>query len=110
MQYGHTSQGQNPRLFDRMLQALSEKVEAKKNVDPLVKFSGTIINTGGWVTDYGFESIKQAIKHFHVNIIVVLDNDRLSNQLTRATEKNKNIKVVHLPKSGGVVARSRENR
>lgn len=64
------------------------------------KASGVIINTCGWVKGEGYKQLIQAAKAFEVDVILVLDQERLYNELVR--DMPNFIKVVFLPKSGGV--------
>ncbi|KAJ2944645.1 hypothetical protein O0L34_g4001 [Tuta absoluta] len=52
--------------------------------------------------------VTHAAQAFEVDVILVLDNERLYNELKR--DMPKFVKVVYLPKSGGVVERSSSQR
>ena len=62
--------------------------------------SGVVINTGGWVRGAGYDALKHAAGAFEVDIILVLDQERLYNQLKGDLPDF--VKIVLLPKSGGV--------
>lgn len=64
-------------------------------------YSGVIINTSGWIRDEGFKSLVHTAKEFEVSIILVLDQERLRVELKRDLPDY--IKVLSLPKSGGVI-------
>ena len=64
-----------------------------------VAASGVVINTCGWVKDEGYKSLTHVAQAFEVDVIIVLDQERLYNELVRDIPF---IKVVFLPKSGGV--------
>lgn len=66
----------------------------------LAKTSGVIINTCGWIKGIGYQQILYSLKAFEVDVVLVLDHERLFNDLVRSTSEV--IKVVFLPKSGGV--------
>lgn len=72
------------------------------------KSSGIIINTCGWVKEKGYTHLLQAAKAFEVGAILVLDQERLYNELLRDIPKF--VQVVFLNKSGGVVERSKKIR
>nr|XP_027205740.1 protein CLP1 homolog [Dermatophagoides pteronyssinus] len=108
--YGHLTQSKNTTLYNIIMKALAEVVERKKNNESSIKYSGTIVNTSGWVQGYGYQSILQAVEHFATNIVLVLDQERLYSELVRDLKSKKEIKVLLIPKSGGVVSRSREFR
>lgn len=108
--FGNASPSDNPTLYDLIMGALAEAIEKKKSVDTSVKYSGTIVNTCGWVTGYGYQSILQAAKHFRISTVFVIDQERLYSELARDLRNNPDIKLMFTPKSGGVVTRSREFR
>lgn len=62
--------------------------------------SGVVINTCGWTKGGGYKHIMQAAKAFEVDVILVLDQERLYNELVR--DMPNFVKVVFVPKSGGV--------
>lgn len=107
--YGHTSHSNNPTLYNVIMGALGDSVNKKKLNDSCIKYSGTIVNTSGWVTGYGYQSTLQAVNHFNIDIVLVLDQERLYSELVRDL-KNKPVKVLLIPKSGGVVSRTKEYR
>lgn len=59
-----------------------------------------MINTCGWVKGEGYKQLLIAAKSFEVDVILVLDQERLYNELVRDLPTF--VKVVFLPKSGGV--------
>lgn len=59
-----------------------------------------IINTCGWVKGNGYKHLLHAAQAFEVGSIFVLDQERLYNELLRDIPSF--VKVVLLPKSGGV--------
>lgn len=69
-------------------------------VDCLARTSGVIINTCGWVKGGGYKQLLHAATAFEVDVILVLDQERLYNELVR--DMPSFVKVVFLPKSGGV--------
>lgn len=69
---------------------------------------GCIINTCGWVKGSGYQALVHCASAFEVDVVLVLDHERLYNELKRDLPHF--VKVVLLPKSGGVVERSKECR
>jgi len=65
-----------------------------------VKSSGAIINTSGWVKGDGYKSITHVAQAFEADVVLVLDQERLYNELSRDLPSF--VKVVFLAKSGGV--------
>ena len=77
------------------------------------RIGGCIINSCGWIDGFGFEALVHAAKAFRTNVILVLDQERLYNQLKMVFDPSRvdqDVQVVLLPKSGGVVARSKAAR
>lgn len=66
----------------------------------LARISGVIINTCSWIKGEGYKHLLHAAKVFEVDVILVLDQERLYNELVR--DMPNFVKVVFLPKSGGV--------
>lgn len=56
----------------------------------------------------GYHHIKHAAKAFQAAAVFVLDQERLYNELLR--DMPRSVKVVYLPKSGGVVERTKTIR
>lgn len=61
---------------------------------------GFVINTCGWVQSGGYQCLIHAAQTFEVDVVVVLDKERLHSELTRDLPNF--VKVLLLPKSGGV--------
>ncbi|CAK9289843.1 unnamed protein product, partial [Gordionus sp. m RMFG-2023] len=70
--------------------------------------SGIIINTCGWVKQQGYLAITHAAQAFEVDLIIVLDQERVYNELKR--DMPPFVKVTLLPKSGGIVSRTKTYR
>jgi len=66
--------------------------------------SGLVINTCGWVDGVGYELLLYAIDALNADIVCVIDHERLFSDLTR-NYGGKNVRVLKLQKSGGVVTR-----
>lgn len=62
--------------------------------------SGVLINTCGWIKGVGYKQLLHTATAFEVDVILVLDQERLYNELVRDIPNF--VKVVLLPKSGGV--------
>ncbi|CAG2119650.1 unnamed protein product, partial [Medioppia subpectinata] len=106
--FGHTSPDGNITLYNILMKSLSKAVDLKMQTEKKTKYSGVIINTCGWVKSHGYQAIIRAAQDFNVDIITVLDQERLYNELVR--DVNKSVKVIFTPKSGGVVERVRKYR
>jgi len=106
--YGHKTPGHNLVLFNQLVSRVADVVRDRMSVNKKAEHSGVIINTCGWVRGEGYNQIKHIAQAFEVDVIVVLDQERLYNDLVR--DMPKFVKVVMQPKSGGVVGRSSEQR
>jgi len=106
-QLGHVSPSSNLTLYNVLIKQLSSAVHAKMDSNKKVSASGVIVNTCGWVEGAGYSAITHCAQAFEVDLIVVLDQEKLYNILQQDIPF---IKVLHLPKSGGVVARTRATR
>ncbi|KAF5280435.1 hypothetical protein FQR65_LT03244 [Abscondita terminalis] len=110
--FGHKSPTLNTTLFNMLYKQLAASVKEKIDAHKKTKVSGVIINTCGWIKGPGYKTLTDVARTFEVDIILVLDQERLYNELVR--DMPTFVKVVYLPKSGGVVERSqtarRENR
>ncbi len=100
--YGHKSP-ENHDLYKNCVSSLAEITMERMEEDKRTMASGVIINTCGWVKGAGYQLLLHAAKAFNVNVILVMDQERLYNELLRDVDSS--INVVFLPKSGGVVER-----
>ncbi|CAG9565692.1 unnamed protein product [Danaus chrysippus] len=106
--FGHKSPGDNLELYNMIVSRLAEVIAERCENNKKASTSGVIINTCGWVKGTGYKVLTHAAQAFEVDVILVLDNERLYNELKR--DMPKFVKVVYLPKSGGVVERSSTQR
>jgi polyribonucleotide 5'-hydroxyl-kinase len=64
------------------------------------------VNTCGWVEGVGYELLLHSIDVFTVDVVLVIDHERLYSDLTTDVKtklkSQRNIEIVKLPKSGGV--------
>ncbi|EGG21382.1 pre-mRNA cleavage complex subunit [Cavenderia fasciculata] len=102
--YGHTSLDANPTLFKALVSSLATSIEKRMETNEQARVSGVIINTCGWIDGLGYEILIDSIDIFKANLIVVMDNDKLYSELNK--KYTGAIKVIKLPKSGGVYLRS----
>ncbi|RYG41429.1 hypothetical protein EON68_03100, partial [archaeon] len=82
--FGHTSPGAFVEVYRNSLQRLAENVLRSMAANELAASSGCIINTMGLVSDVGTELMLDIIKAFQVDVVVVMDHDRLFMQLSSA--------------------------
>ncbi|XP_062574339.1 polyribonucleotide 5'-hydroxyl-kinase Clp1-like [Saccostrea cucullata] len=107
--YGHTSPSTNPQLYKLLVSRMAEVTNMKCDKQRKFSISGVVINTGGWIQAFSYIILKHAAGSLHeVDVIIVLDQERLYNELKR--DMPDFVKVILLPKSGGVVERNQHQR
>ena len=102
--FGYKSPNENPVLYRRLITSLRDAISLRSDIIKNSLFSGVIINTSGWIKDEGLKSIFHAANEFEVSVILVIDQERLRVELKRDLPDY--MKVLSLPKSGGVVQKS----
>jgi len=108
LNFGSVSPSSNLLLYDSLVKELALAVKKKTKGKAQFNASGVILNTCGWIKGDGYASIVNAAEAFEPDVIIVLDHERLYNQLVQDLPSF--LKILHLPKSGGVEARSKEAR
>ncbi|KAG0421179.1 hypothetical protein HPB47_002942, partial [Ixodes persulcatus] len=106
--YGHSSPGTNATLYNVLVSRLAEVINLRAESNKKASVSGIIINTCGWVKGAGYKALTHAALAFEVDVVLVLDQERLYNELAR--DMPSFVKVVFTPKSGGVVERTKSMR
>ncbi|MFH4973785.1 hypothetical protein AB6A40_000494 [Gnathostoma spinigerum] len=106
--FGSLTPQSNLALYDILIKSLAENINARRKKSADANFGGVIINTCGWIKGEGYACIVNAAEQFEVDVVVVLDHERLFNELQRDLPSF--VKILHQPKSGGVENRSREMR
>ncbi|CAH0551674.1 unnamed protein product [Brassicogethes aeneus] len=106
--FGHKTPSANITLSEMLINQLANTVKERLEVNKKTRSSGVIINTCGWIKGGGYKQVLHAAKSFEVDVIMVLDQERLYNELVRDIPNF--VKVVFLQKSGGVVERSKTAR
>ena len=105
--FGHHSPTANSQLYNLLIANLAEAVNLRTEKTKTAAVSGVIVRSSNWVRQEGYQCIIHAAQSFEADIVLVLDQEWLCSQLKQALP---NAKVILLPKSGGVVSRSKEQR
>lgn len=92
------------QITSRLADVFNQRCEVNRRAS----VSGCVINTCGWVKGSGYQALVHAASAFEVDVVVVLDQERLYNELKRDLPHF--VRTVLLPKSGGVVERSKDFR
>lgn len=106
--FGHNTPNANTALYNLLVSRLAEVCSDRLQANKKAKVSGIVINTCGWVKGMGYKLLTHAAQAFEVDAILVMDQERLYNELVR--DMPDFVKVVFVPKSGGVVERSKSLR
>ncbi|KAF6017759.1 CLP1 [Bugula neritina] len=106
--FGHKAPGDNLSLYTKVISSLSQTINDRCSHNSNANVSGCIINTCGWIKDAGYKSLIHIASVFEVNIIIVIDQERLYTELRR--DMPDFVKIIQLQKSGGVVNRTRQTR
>ncbi|KAG8193368.1 hypothetical protein JTE90_022996 [Oedothorax gibbosus] len=104
--FGYKSPSFNLVLYLVLLKHLANVIKNDlAAASPIVRSSGVIINTCGWVGGHGYDIITHAAKAFEVDRIIVIGDKRLQEQLIE--DMPASVKVNYMPKSSGVVERTK---
>ncbi|XP_069089164.1 polyribonucleotide 5'-hydroxyl-kinase Clp1 [Pleurodeles waltl] len=106
--FGSTTPGTNIKLYNKLTSRLAEVFNQRCEVNRRASISGCVMNTCGWVKGSGYHALVHAASAFEVDVVVVLDQERIYNELKRDLPHF--VRTVLLPKSGGVVERSKDFR
>lgn len=105
--YGHDHPRNNSVLYKDIVSEMAKTVRDRLKADKKAGSSGAIINTFGWVRGEGYSQLKHVATAFGVDVVIVLDQERVYNDLAKDLDE---IKVLWLPKSNGVVERTQDQR
>ncbi|KAI8618295.1 protein CLP1 [Chytriomyces sp. MP71] len=109
--YGYGEPLERPKLYSKLVDRLAQVVEAKTQNDAKVRSAGVIVNTPAQFSESaGYGLLTQAVTAFNISIVLVLGHERLYSDLTRQFQGSKEVTVLKLAKSGGVVSRDKAFR
>jgi polyribonucleotide 5'-hydroxyl-kinase len=103
--YGHTTLDANPHLYRLHMRLLADAINKRFEKNPDSTSSGLIVNTCGWVDGLGYQLLLDALDILKADYVAVIDHERLYNDLMQVFQNKKNIHILKLAKSGGVVTR-----
>ncbi|XP_062895713.1 polyribonucleotide 5'-hydroxyl-kinase Clp1 isoform X1 [Mobula hypostoma] len=106
--FGSTTPGTNIKLYNRITSRLAEAFNQRCELNRRAAVGGCVINTCGWVRGSGYQALVHAASAFEVDVALVLDQERLYNELKRDLPHF--VRTALLPKSGGAVGRSKDFR
>ncbi|XP_078274679.1 LOW QUALITY PROTEIN: polyribonucleotide 5'-hydroxyl-kinase Clp1 [Rhinoraja longicauda] len=96
--------GRGGQITTRLAEVFNQRCDRTRRANA----GGCVINTCGWVKGTGYQALLHAACAFEVDVALVLDQERLYNELKRDLPHF--VKTALLPKSGGAVERSKEFR
>ncbi|KAJ6502225.1 Pre-mRNA cleavage complex II protein Clp1-domain-containing protein [Mycena sanguinolenta] len=105
--YGHAETKRNPLLVERVIRNIGENINDKYQVDLEGRTAGLIVDTpssfasGSGSNDERQRLIKACVDAFKINVILVVGHEKLNVEMQRTYAKQ--VTVVKIPKSGGVV-------
>lgn len=91
--YGNINPGHNLALYCSLISELAQQLKEHRN-------SGMIINTSGWVRGEGQKVIKHIAQAFEVEVIVVIDQERLYHEMS--AEMPDFVQTIWVPKPDGI--------
>lgn len=104
--FGYKSPGHNIALYFLLIKKLGQMIQTRlKNANPNTRTSGIIIDTCGWTRGAGYQAITLAACAFEIDVLFVMDEERLYLQLKK--DMPSSVQVVYVPKQYGVNERSR---
>ncbi|ESO00095.1 hypothetical protein HELRODRAFT_101326 [Helobdella robusta] len=106
--FGHKAPSENTSYYNSLVSVMAEAVNYRSEFNNHCNISGVIINTCGWVKGSGYDCLKHAASAFEIEILVVMDHELLYTKFQKDIPDF--VKIVMLPKSGGVVERSQNFR
>jgi polyribonucleotide 5'-hydroxyl-kinase len=105
----HGSTQLAPDLFRAQVTALGRNIDQRLQHDDWARSSGLIVNTNGWIQEEGFQLLLHSVTALRISVILVMGHDRLYSMMKNAIAKQdegSSIKIIKVPRSGGVVSRS----
>ncbi|GHP07241.1 hypothetical protein PPROV_000598200 [Pycnococcus provasolii] len=104
--FGHASPGENAAHYKALVESMARVLAQRETDDVLARAAGLVVNTMGWTDGLGYDLLLHAISALSIDIVAVIDHDKLTAQLkAHVGSQGGDVQVVKLPKSGGVVTR-----
>jgi polyribonucleotide 5'-hydroxyl-kinase len=119
--YGHTGGMANTDLLRILIAQLAKSVNERllNETDAVAASSGIIVNSMGcFMEGEGYNILLHVVEQMDINVVLVMGHDRLysmlrshfNKQLPPSQSNATSIKVIKLPRSGGVVSRDSDFR
>ncbi|KAK9370265.1 Pre-mRNA cleavage complex II protein Clp1-domain-containing protein [Lipomyces kononenkoae] len=102
--FGSDSPTDNVRFYKSLVSRLSIAISSRLAIDHRARISGNIIDAAGIIDQkVGYDLIDSIVADLSVDVIVTIGNERLYNDLLKRYQTRKQITVVKVQRSGGVV-------
>ncbi|KAJ3225371.1 hypothetical protein HK099_006912 [Clydaea vesicula] len=109
--YGYLDCLEKSTAYGVLMKKLSEVVEKKTSIDEETRYAGYIINTPSQFSENtGYDLLFQAVEDFKVDALLIIGHERLYSDMKKKYNDFKEIHVVKIDKSGGVVQRDKKFR
>eukprot|EP00755_Sulcionema_specki_P003610 Sspe_Gene.28055::Locus_12492_Transcript_3_3_Confidence_0.600_Length_1428::g.28055::m.28055/K14399/CLP1, HERB; polyribonucleotide 5'-hydroxyl-kinase len=111
--FGDTQvEGKNEELYFQLLEQLGSSVRQRQKQSDAARCGGVIVRAMSPTGKCGLRAIQMIIKHFNINTVLLLGDDKLHAQLSaidrssRGEGDRSRFTITKLPRSGGCVSRS----
>ena len=101
---GNTSPAGSPQQFLGQMRNLSVAIDAVVAANEDFLRGGMVVNSCGWIEEFGLQVLKSSIQDFHINFIVVMGSDSLYAHLL---SEFPHIRTEYVPISTGIIPRSK---
>ncbi len=101
---GHTSPAGSPHHFSCQMRHLASAVDSVVTANDTFSRGGIIVNSCGWIEEFGLQVLKDSIQDFSINFVVVMGSDSLYSHLRSEFPR---LRVEFMPVSTGVVSRTK---
>ncbi|KAG9003471.1 Cleavage polyadenylation factor subunit clp1 [Tulasnella sp. JGI-2019a] len=111
--YGHPDPKKNQPMMDQAMRNLANAIEERMHLDPITQNSGLYIDTpSSFATavrvgsEMKYPLIERCVELFNVNVVLVIGHEKLNVEIQKifsGSNYHRNVTVVKIPKSGGVV-------
>jgi polyribonucleotide 5'-hydroxyl-kinase len=101
----HSATAVSPALWKAQVSALATKIQERVQGDSLEQASGLLVNTSGAIQEGGLDLLLHAVEALSISVVLVMGHDRLYSMLKSKVGSATGVKLIKLPRSGGVVAR-----
>ncbi|KAK9236802.1 Pre-mRNA cleavage complex II protein Clp1-domain-containing protein [Lipomyces kononenkoae] len=102
--FGSDSPTDNIRFYKSLVSRLSLAISSRLAMDHKARISGCIIDAAGIIDQkVGYDLIDSIVADLSVDVVVTIGNERLYNDLLKRYQPRKQITVVKVQRSGGVV-------